>query len=109
VSFVTDATGWQVRTVVGGEVLHQAAGTEGPGRLALAMSPDDADRVTFDGFGRVLDPNPDDSAPIEEIDVESANPPGVSGYRPLRVQVLRGGSARLCDPAVGADDPKVCL
>lgn len=109
VSLVTDAAGWQVRTVVGDEVLHQAAGSEGPGRLALAISPEGADRVTFDGFGRVLDPNPDDSEPIDEIDIESASPPGVSGYRPLRVQMLRGGTARLCDPAAEADDPRVCL
>jgi type IV fimbrial biogenesis protein FimT len=109
VAFVTDATGWQVSTVVGGEVLHQAGGTEGPGRLELTMTPVGADRATFDAFGRVLDPNPDDSAPIESIDVESATPPGVSGYRPLRVQLLRGGTSRLCDPAAAADDPKGCL
>jgi len=109
VSFVTDAAGWQVRTVVGGEVLHQAAGSEGPARLELAMNPAGADRVTFDAFGRVLASNPDDSAPIEQIDVEAAAAPEISGYRPLRVQLLRGGTARLCDPAADADDPKACL
>jgi type IV fimbrial biogenesis protein FimT len=111
VSFVTDVTGWQVRTVVGDEVLHQAAGTEGPGRLELAITPAGAERVTFDSFGRVLNPNPDpdESAPIEEIDIASVTPPEASGYRPLRVQVLRGGTTRLCDPAADADDPKACL
>jgi type IV fimbrial biogenesis protein FimT len=108
VGFVTDATGWQVRTVMGGEVLHQAAGTEGTGRLEITMTPADADQVTFDAFGRVLNPNPDDSVPIERIDVASAVPPEVAGYRPLRVQVLRGGTARLCDPAADADDPGAC-
>jgi type IV fimbrial biogenesis protein FimT len=108
VAFVSDETGWQVRTVVGDEVLHQAAGTEGTGRLEISMTPAQADRVTFDAFGRVLDPNPDTSAPIEQIDIQSAVPPQASGYRPLRVQVLRGGTARLCDPAADADDPRAC-
>jgi len=108
VAFVTDATGWQVRTVAGGEVLHQAAGTEGTGRLEITMTPADADQVTFDAFGRVLNPNPDDSVPIERIDVGSAVPPEAAGYRPLSVQVLRGGTARLCDPAADADDPRAC-
>ena len=108
VAFTTDATGWQVRTVVGGEVLHQAAGTEGTARLEITMTPADSDQVTFDAFGRVLNPNPDSSVPIERIDVGSAVPPEATGYRPLRVQVLRGGTARLCDPAADADDPRAC-
>ena len=46
---------------------------------------------------------------LTQIDVAAANPPGVPGYRPLRIQVLDSGIARLCDPAAGDDDPQACL
>jgi len=111
VEFLTDGTGWQVSTVVAGavEVLHQGSGNEGRRGLELTFTPDDADRVTFDSFGRVLDPNPDASEPIARIDIASAELPGVDGYRPLRVQVLAGGVSRLCDPAADATDSRACL
>jgi type IV fimbrial biogenesis protein FimT len=109
VDFAVVDTGWEVRTVVGGEVLHQGSGQEGAGGLQLTLAPDGADTVTFDPFGRVMDPNPDGLEPFTQIDVAAANPPGVPGYRPLRIQVLDSGVARLCDPAAGDDDPQACL
>jgi type IV fimbrial biogenesis protein FimT len=109
VDFVVVATGWEVRTVIGGEVLHQGSGQEGASGLQLTLAPDGADTVTFDAFGRVLDPNPDGLEPFTQIDVAAANPPGVPGYRPLRIQVLAGGVVRLCNPAAGDDDPQACL
>jgi type IV fimbrial biogenesis protein FimT len=111
VEFLVEDDGWQVSTQVAGAtvVLHEGAGSEGQANLALTIAPDDADRVTFDPFGRVMDPNPDDSEPITQIDFESVTPPTASGYRPLQIQVLGSGAARLCDPAVPDTDARACL
>ena len=75
----------------------------------MTIQPDDADRVTFDSLGRVVAPNSDGSDPITQVDFESTHPPEVNGYHPLRIQMLAGGMSRLCDPAVGATDPRACL
>ena len=109
VEFVSSATGWEVRRVIDASVLHQATGSQNPSEVTLTITPGGADRVTFDSFGRSLGVNPDGSAPLTEVDIESTHPPGVSGYRPMRVQVLGGGVTRLCDPAVDETDPRVCL
>jgi len=110
VEFVTDAGGWEVRLVTTGEVLHEAAGIEGAQRLDITILPDDATIVTYDSFGRVVDPNPDDSEPIVQVDIESTNPPVEDDrYHPLRLQVLAGGMTRLCDPNVAATASSACL
>ena len=111
VEFVTGAAGWQVRNVADGAVLHQGADIEGVANLDVTFTPAGSDTVTFDGFGRILDPNPDGSEPIAQVDIASANPPNLAAgnYHPLRLQVLAGGMTRLCDPAVGATDPRACL
>ncbi len=111
--FAYTDTGWVVRQPTdddSGVVIHSGTGREAGGDVTLTFTPDDARRVTFDSFGRALATNPaDDSAPISSIDVESVNAPTINGYRPMRVQVLTGGAARLCDPAVDDTDPRVCL
>jgi type IV fimbrial biogenesis protein FimT len=110
VEFVTSATGWQVRRVLGGQVLHQGSGKEGTTGLDLTIAPDGADRVTYNPFGRTVAVNPSDgSEPIAQVDFAAAVPPPVSGYKPLRVQVLASGMSRLCDPAADTTDPRVCL
>lgn len=111
VEFLVEDDGWQVSTVIAGDtvVLHEGAGSEGQANLDLTIAPDDADRVTFDPFGRVVDPNPDGSDPITQIDIGSVNPPDANGYRPLRVQVLGSGASRLCDPAAPDTDSRACL
>lgn len=109
VEFFTDATGWQVRLVRDGTVLDQAAGNEGTAGLALTIAPVGADRVTFDSLGRTVDPNPDGSEPITQVDLDSTNVPGTADYHPLRLQLLPGGMSRLCDPALPSTDSRACL
>lgn len=114
VEFATGAGGWEVRLLANGavaEVLHQAAGIEGAQRLDVTIVPQDATRVTYDSFGRVVNPNPiDASEPIAQVDIESTNPPvDDDRYHPLRLQVLAGGMTRLCDPKVAATDSRACL
>ena len=51
--------------------------------------------------------NADDSARITQMDVTSSKL-SKQGERPLRVVITPGGSAKMCDPAVIAPDPRVC-
>jgi type IV fimbrial biogenesis protein FimT len=110
VEFVNQAAGWQVLRVIDGTQLHAASGKESTRELELTVTPAGATRVTYDSFGRVFAANPsDDSDPIVEMAIASLRPPTTSDYRPLRLQVQRGGSTRLCDPAVDSADPRACL
>jgi type IV fimbrial biogenesis protein FimT len=108
IEFVTLATGWVVRVPGTALPLHEATGREGRGGLTLTMTPGDADRITFDAFGRRT-ANADASPPLTQVDVVSSNPPSSGNYRPLRLQIQATGEARLCNPAVGAGNPAVCL
>ncbi len=111
--FAATDEGWVVRVPTADDsapLLHSGTGRESGSEVALTFTPTDARRVTFDSFGRALAANrADASAPVTSIDVESVNGTTLTGYRPMRVQVLTGGAARLCDPAVDATDPRVCL
>lgn len=110
VEFVTTATGWEVVRIVDDTVLHRGSGKEGMNGVALDIEPADADRVTFDAFGRALDPNTrDGSDPVTQVDIGSTVPPSAASYRPLRLQLLAGGVSRLCDPNADDDDPRACL
>lgn len=110
VEFVAVDSGWQVRRVSDATVLHQGNGKEGMKGLALDITPVDADRVTFDAFGRAVEPNTSDgSEPMTQVELASSRPPSSPGYRPLRLQLLAGGMSRLCDPNADADDPRACL
>jgi len=113
VEFFTDADGWQARIVSDGTVLHRGSGKEGAAGLNLTIVDSvgaTADRVTFDSLGRLVDPNPDGSQPIAQVDLESTNAPVADArYHPLRLQVLTGGMTRLCDPAVPSTDSRACL
>jgi type IV fimbrial biogenesis protein FimT len=115
VEFLADPTGWQVRrrdpaAANAFIVLHQASGKESTTDLFVTPEPADADRITFNSLGRMENASMSDgSAPFSLIDVESERPSGISGYRPLRIQILAGGMTRVCDPAVSASDPRACL
>ncbi len=115
VEFVASVDGWQIqqrdRANAGAFiVLHQASGKESTTDLFVTPEPADADRITFNSLGRMVNASMSDgSAPFSQIDVESERPSGISGYRPLRIQVLAGGMTRVCDPAVTASDPRACL
>lgn len=110
VEFAFTDDGWEVRRVAGGDVLHQSAGREvSSSGLAVTVEPGDADHVTYNTFGRAATLNPDGSDAITRINIEAANPSGSSNYKPLAVQVLPGGTVRLCDPNADDDQPRACL
>jgi type IV fimbrial biogenesis protein FimT len=108
IEFVSLATGWVVRLPGTVTPLHEGSGREGRGGLTLTFAPGNADRITYDAFGRPT-ANADASATLTRVDIVSTNPPSSGIYRPLRVQIQVNGVPRLCNPAVGAGNPAVCL
>lgn len=61
-----------------------------------------ADRVAFDGFGRVVT-----GSAIASIDLDNTS--SGNDFRPLRLQLSRNGSLRLCEPRVAdLNDPRRC-
>jgi type IV fimbrial biogenesis protein FimT len=108
IEFVTQASGWVVRVPGSADPLQSASGREGRAGLDLTFVPGDADRITFDAFGRRT-ANVDGSPPLTQVDIASTNPPSSGNYRPLRIQIQATGTARLCNPAVGAGNPARCL
>ena len=61
-----------------------------------------ATQVVFDGFGRVST-----ATSIARLDLDNAN--SNNNFRPLRIQITRGGSVRLCEPRVSdTADPRRC-
>ncbi|MBK6674523.1 MAG: GspH/FimT family pseudopilin [Proteobacteria bacterium] len=108
IEFVAQATGWVVRVPGAATPLQEASGREGRTGLTLTMTPDAADRITFDSFGRSI-ANADGSASLSQVDIVSTNPPSSGNYKPLRIQIQATGAARLCNPAVAVGNPAVCL
>jgi type IV fimbrial biogenesis protein FimT len=110
VAFIRSTAGWTVRRVDDLSQLHKGTGKESAQNgLALTYTPSTAAIVTFDAFGRVVDPNPNGTNSITRIDIQSSHPSGMSSYRPLRIQILASGLARLCDPAAATSEPRACL
>ncbi len=78
-------------------VIQTRSSAEGSATARVAASPTGATKVTFNSLGRVVAPNPDNSAALTEADVTST----VAGAtRQLNVRVS-GGGMRMCDPAPG--------
>lgn len=88
-----------------GEIrIQERSGQEGSRLAQVAVTPNGATTVTFNGFGRVV-ANADGSASITQIDVSNPN-----GDRPLRITLGAGGNTRMCDPSalLAATDPRRC-
>jgi type IV fimbrial biogenesis protein FimT len=113
-------TGWYVRGASAnacsyatdsgnGVILHAGTGKEGAGDLAITVTPNGANQITYNSFGMAMATNLDGSAAMTQLDFASATPSGISGYRPLSLQMQAGGLARVCDPAAASTDPRACL
>lgn len=110
VSFTITANGWSVQRVDTGAVSHSGTGSEGNSGLVITTTPAGTTTVTFDSFGRVVNPNPaDGSAAITQMDFAAANPSGLASYTPLRIQMLASGLARSCNPASPATKASACI
>ena len=106
------STGWTVSTADGEPPLQTRSAAEGSPNARIIVTPDDATRLTFNGFGRVLNPNPDASEPIAQMLIRNPDGGGCATdggpMRCLQVRVTTGGNLRLCDPTYAADDPRGC-
>lgn len=104
VEFELTENGWEVRRVTDGGVLHQSAGLEiSDSGLAIA-DVGGATRIIYSAFGRAASADA-----ISRLDIEASNPSGSSNYRPLSIQIMPGGTVRLCDPRSDADEARACL
>jgi type IV fimbrial biogenesis protein FimT len=112
VTFQVNATGWVVQRADTLAQLHQGTGRENlQNGVTVNFTPAAATEVTFDSFGRSVDPNPDGTARITQVDLVATDTSGISSssYHPLRIQMLASGLPRLCDIYAGANTPKACL
>lgn len=112
VEFVLDAapaTGWTVRAVVSGEEIQKRAAGEGTSDVIVAITPNGATRVSFDGLGRRA-PNVDASNPIERFNIDLPTTVlAADKTRDLRLQVGLGGQVVMCDPNVATEgDVRKC-
>lgn len=86
-------------------IVERAVGGSTSGSVAVTAVQSDgtaATSVSFDGFGRVTT-----ATAISTIDLDNVTTG--SNFRPLRIQVARGGSLRLCEPRVtDVNDPRRC-
>lgn len=113
VRFSVTADGWEARdvdtnTVLKSGVVFETASTNAP---KITIEPAGSVAVTFNGLGRILDKNADDSAPIAKFKFD---PSGKFGSRSLGIAVIApGGSLKMCDPDAkftysGSLDPLAC-
>jgi len=83
--------------------------TDGSPNVAVTTTPPGATQITFDGFGRIVNPNVDLTAPITCINVDHAS---MTGLRSLRVVISNTGigigTPKLCDPAAASTEPQAC-
>lgn len=83
-------------------IVQTHAAGDGSGDVTVAAvdsGSNPAQRVLFDGFGRLT------SAAGQIAKIDLTHP---LGARSLRVVVSSGGGVRMCDPNVSAPDPRVC-
>ncbi len=111
VQFVSGpGTGWSVTEVGTGLVVQSRAHEEGSPNAVITVTPAGATTVTFAPLGSVV-ANADGSATVTQFDVSNATGGSCQPAGPmrcLRVAISGGGSLRLCDPIVGASDPRAC-
>jgi type IV fimbrial biogenesis protein FimT len=87
----------------GAVVIEKWAASEGGSAVVVAATDGNnlgADRVTFTSLGQLSTLTPS----AAQIDIKHAS----GDARNLRILINAGGSVRLCDPNVAADDPRRC-
>jgi type IV fimbrial biogenesis protein FimT len=95
-------SGWTVTVVSTDEVIQTRPAGEGSAAAVVTIAPAGSTKATFNGFGSITG-----TAQITEIKIDS---PALAAAdsRKLCVMVGSSGAVRLCDPKVGAGDPRAC-
>jgi type IV fimbrial biogenesis protein FimT len=105
VSFILGAgTSWTVSVVNPASTIETRNSSEGSAIVTLTAVAQDlvtaATSVTFNNFGGIVNPTTD----IARLDITAPN-----ANKPLRVQILAGGTARMCDPSLSVTtNPRGC-
>jgi len=89
-------------TTVAPQLVERWASSDGANAVNVSATDTDgnpADHISFTSLGQVSAA----AGSASRIDIAHAN-----GGRALRITIDAGGAVRLCDPAVGADDPRRC-
>jgi type IV fimbrial biogenesis protein FimT len=105
---IVNQTGWEVATCADPDAaIASRSNTEGTVGVTSAVD-NGGDTVSFNGMGRVVNPNPSDgSTPFNQVEFSNPLVP-VADVRKLRITVPPGGGMRMCDPKVGAGDTRAC-
>jgi type IV fimbrial biogenesis protein FimT len=102
------SSGWTARVMGTGEVIQSRLAGEGSAAALVTIEPADATKITFNGFGSLMTPNPDDGTPsIAVIKIDSPSI-AAADSRDLCIVVGTGGTIRLCDPHVAVTDTRSC-
>jgi type IV fimbrial biogenesis protein FimT len=104
-------TAWTVTEVATTLLVQSRAHEEGSPNAVVTATPAGATTVTFAPLGSVVANADPLSLTVTRLDF--TNPAGGScqpggPMRCLRVAISGGGSLRMCDPLVGASDPRAC-
>ena len=114
---VTNQTAWTVNPCSDPDAappFGTRAREEGSPNATTILTPPTSDTVSFNGLGRVMNPNLSDGTPPFTV-IDIRNPTMVLSQateeRPLRIEIPPGGSVRMCDPSplVAAGDPRRCI
>lgn len=95
-------TSWVVQ-LPGGTNIESRNSNEGSASVTRTTTPATATTVTFSNFGGVV-VNADASASLTQVNLTATN-----ASKPLRLLILAGGLARMCDPSLSvATNPRGC-
>jgi type IV fimbrial biogenesis protein FimT len=89
---LNDDTSWEIKNV-NDEIINRKEASESSSGIALTVTPDGTDILTFNGYGSVT-PNTDASESISSIVVSSAVL--TDGINPLTVKIGNGGGTLVC-------------
>jgi type IV fimbrial biogenesis protein FimT len=81
--------------------------SDGAAQALLTITPQNTTVVSFDGLGRLKNPNDDGSSPISAVDVTHASLPNPRSLRIVVANTAAAVGTVLCDPAA-SQPPTAC-
>lgn len=95
---------WQIRVAADNTLVESRTSSEVSKKVTVRTI--GSNTLTFNNLGQAVTPNPDGTAPLQQVDFSSSV---LTSARALRVNVLAGGSVRMCDPNLATgSSPGAC-
>lgn len=106
---LTSQTAWTVATCRDpATAIQSRSDKEGTTNVVSTIAPGGSDTVSFNGLGRVVNPNPGDgSVPFSQLEFTNSTVADADS-RKLRILIPPGGGLKMCDPKVAAGDTRAC-